>query len=224
LGWQASIESSAFHMEFQMTIQTTVEHLSSKQASMLIKVLVIEAIQRGIDLTLYLSLEYLFNFLIRSYDYPEEIKLEKDRQAAMLANLILVHTRGEWLNLGEREMISERIKEDLLSTGWLPDKRTFMSWKQYWDPRKFLRVRIVPLESFLRKKEGFYVPYSSYTKGYGESGPRSRQSTPPSAELDGSDILEDLPPEIDLSVASIEKYQRIRLAIESEKVRKRQDK
>jgi hypothetical protein len=109
---------------------------------------------------------------------------------------------------------SKEVYEAVRDSNWLPDKRTFNSWTAYWKPEKFLEVRIVPLNTLLERDQ-FSEPYSSYCKGYGEGGSRTRQKTRYDSELDGKEYEEPLPPEINL--LEVEAYQRIFLAIEAQK-------
>jgi hypothetical protein len=185
VGWVEDKNPSTIHMEYQMTIQAKIERLNRKQASMLLMVLNCRAVINGIDITLYLAMEYLFTLLVKSGHKPEEVRDEKERRTVMIAELILTYIRGEWQDFLTRELLPHDVVESIVSTGWLPGKRVLKSWENYWRPERFLKVRIVPLE-LLIERDGNSSPYSSYTKGYGQDGHRSRTlRTPYSAELDG---------------------------------------
>lgn len=211
---------SLFFTEFHVTVQSKVEKLSRKQASILMSVLTFRAVHQGVDLILYLSLEWLFAFLVKSgHDYLE-VKEEKSRQALMLAELILTTTRGSWLSLTDYESLPEEVVEKVLSTGWLPNERTFKSWENYWQPEKFLRARAVRVDTF-KNNERNAQPYDSYTKGYGNGGNLSRvKRTPFSMELDGEEPRQSDP---EFSLIELEQYNTVLLTIEEWKAKNRAD-
>lgn len=208
---------SQFSMEFQMTIQTSVEQLTKKQASMLLCILNSDVIKGGIGFTEYLTMEFLFNFLLRSHD-PIEERFVQTRRTLLVSELILSSTKGEWITLGEREKLPDEVLGELFSTEWLPNERTVQSWRQHFNVQKFLRVRIVRLDSF-EKSERNSVRYSSYTKGYGEGGKLSTVlKTPFSFELDGDETER---PSVVLELQEISKYNQILLQIQKWKSIKR---
>lgn len=211
---------SQFSTEFQMTIRTKkVKPLAPKEASMLLMICNVLALQDGIDMSLYLAMEWLYAFLTKSGSIsPEEVKSERIRQTCLLTHLIMTSFRGEWTDLTERiQIMSKEVRETIVDTGWLPDRRTFNSWLPHWKPEEFLEVRIVPLNTIL-ERDNFAEPYSSYCKGYGEGGHRTRQSTRYDSELDGEEYAEPQPPEFNL--LEVEQYQRIFIAIEAQKARR----
>lgn len=197
-----------------MTIRSKVTNLSTREASILLMVCNVLALRDGIDMTLYLSMEYLYAYLTKSASIrPEEVREEAQRQTCLLADLILSSIRAEWIGLGDRVKLLDRdVLEAIQSTNWLPTKRTFNSWLQHWQPDKWLEVRIVPLNLETQRRSIFSEPYSSYCKGYGESGNRGPKKTPYDSDLDGEEYRDTQPPEINL--LELESYQRIQLAIE----------
>lgn len=174
--------------ESMMTIRTKVTSLSQREASMLLMVCNVLALNQGIDISLYMSLEWLYSYLTRSGSRPpEEIQNEKVRQTALLAHLLLSSFRGTWVDMEERVWITDkRVIEAVLDSGWLPDKRTLNSWLQTWEPSKWLEFRIVPLD-YLIERSNNSEPYDSYCRGYGEGSSRKREKTPYSSELDGEE-------------------------------------
>jgi hypothetical protein len=208
-------------MEYQMTIRTKISNLNDKQASILLMVGCIEALQEGLDLTTYMSLEYLYSFLTRNYRLdPMEIKDERYRKSSLLGNLVLSSFRGEWLDLKEKIRIQEKdVYEAVKASGWLPNKRTFNSWKATYTLDGWLEFRIVPLDHILKRSDQF-EPYSSYTKSYSESAQPARQKTKHSAELDGEPWSEPELPEIHPDEAS--SYNTILNAIQVSKEQRRQ--
>jgi len=208
---------SQFSMEFQMTIQPSVEQLTKKQASMLLSILNWEVLRDGVGFTEYLAMEFLFNFLLRSIS-PIEERFERTRKSLMISELILSSIQGNWISLGEREKVSQEVLDEITSTNWLPSERTVDSWKGHFNVQKFLKVRIVRLDSF-EKSERNSVRYSSYTKGYGEGGKLSTvKKTPYSYELDGDDTERE---PIRFNLIELSKYGHILAQIEKRKKIKR---
>lgn len=208
----ATRKPSEFFMEYQMTVQTTIENLTTKQASILLMVCNVRAVQEGVDHSLYLVMEFLYTFLLRSKLSPMEYKEEKGKQTLLVCNLILQVIRGTWLSLEERERLPQEVVDQITQTGWLPTKQTFKSWETYYEVRKFFRVRTVPLDTFMNPERNS-ERYSSYCKGYGEGGSLARvQKTPFSAELDGESGGNDS--EIRLSLLEITHYNQILNTIE----------
>jgi hypothetical protein len=205
--------------EFHMTIQSRTSELTTKQASILLKVCSVRALLDGLDLTLYMSMEFLLSFLTKQFTIPpEEIFIERDRQSALLADLILRSFRGEWINVGERIRLDDHeLYEAVSASGWLPSKRTYNSWLSHWEPDRWLEFRIVPVEHILSRPD-YYEAYSSYTKGYKDGGTRSRKKTRYTSELDGEPWKDTEPPEFNL--LEVQSYQRILSAIESLKARR----
>jgi len=216
-----SMQTNQFSMEYQMTIQTKVERLTRKQASILTTVCALRALTEGIDPSLYMVSEWLLNFLTKSTKQPWELWNVHEQRAAMLITTILSYTRGQWLTLSGREKLPEHMKLELISTGWFPERRTLMSWKEVYDVGKFFQVRIVPLDILIEDRSSDTERYSGYTKGYGNGGHRSPTlKTPFDSELDGEKTDRD-PAEIPLT--DFEKYNRLLLLIESEKIRKQKE-
>lgn len=219
LGWVAERSVSDISMEFQMTIQAKVERLSTRQATMLMTVLNLQAVSHGVDVSLYLSLLYLRTLLVKSGTDPLSVTEENRRRALLISDLILTWLHGDWINLADRERLPEEVTTQIYNLGWFPNKRTIMSWKQYWDPRKFLQLRIVPLDLFLERNTNS-EPYSGYCKGYGQDGFTARiQKTPFSAELDGEEAPNQ---EVEI-LHELGALQHVLLSLEKAKSLKRQE-
>lgn len=212
---------STISMEFSMTIRPKITDLTQKQRSMLLAVANYRAYLVGVDFSLYLVLEYLYFTLRKVGIDPIHVKEEKLRQTLLSTELILSTVRGDWLNLGDKEELSQEVKQRLANTGWLPTDRQMQSWKQHWDLEKYLVVRIVPIEQQIhRDKLSSAERYTSYTRGYGQDGNLPAPGkTKPTPELDGDDRDPD-PPEIPL--LELDTYIDILNLIEGEKAAKRQ--
>lgn len=222
LGWTHSESISDIQMEFQMTIRTKITKLTPKQASMLLMMLVLESLYKGVDITTYLGLEFLRNVLVKNGHDFMETREEEIRKTVMLSELILTWIHGSWLNLSDREKVPDQVFENIQLTGWLPSDRTINSWKQYWNPQRFLEVRIVPLEQIIERTDSDSERYSGYTKGYGNDGsPASPQVEKYSYELDGTPSDRE-PPAIPLQDLQI--YNEVLLSIEKAKAEKQRKK
>jgi hypothetical protein len=160
----------------------------------------------------------LITYVLGGKQDPLEIRDEQDRQAVLLGILFLTSVKGEWLTLGSSHQLTDRQKQEIISLGWLPTKRTYGSWKNYYEPWKFLEVLAVPLDDY-DERDHSTVRYSGYTKHYGNGGHISRTlKTPYDSELDGESTDRE-PPEF--SLQEVEQYNHILLSIEREKLQKR---
>ena len=220
-GWTHVENVGELTTEFHMTIRTTVAKLTVKQASILLMVLNVESLRTGVDLTCYLAMEHLVSYLIKSGHDPIEHRDSNVRKTVLVTEAILQNVDGKWLNLQDASPVPTELADKIRLTGWLPNERTYNSWKVYWQPRKFLEVQIVPVDSFRERAKNSSERYSGYTKGYGNDGsPASPQITRKSAELDGETGDSTLP-EYDL--LEFEMYQNLLLAIEGAKARRKQE-
>jgi len=213
---------STINMEFSMTIRAKISNLTVKQRSILLAVLIVDALVQGVDFSMYLLLEYLYFSMLKSGYDPIHIKNDKVRRTMLLAELVIADIRGNWLTFAEREDLSETVIQKITATDWLPTQRTFDSWYAFYDYRKFFEIRIVPIESAInRDKLSSAERYSGYTKGYGNDGsPASPGKTKPNPELDGEDSVPvDFPI---IPMQDLEHYVDILNEIEGAKVRKRQ--
>lgn len=206
--------------EFHMTIRPKISELTPKQASMLAAIAVARAVHLGVDFTLYMSLEFLYNFLVKSGEDPLYIQNEKARKTMLLTELVLSSIRGTWYTLTEVEELPANVSAEIVSTGWLPSARTLDSWKQHWDLERYLQVRIVPVEQLInRNKLSTAERYTSYTRGYGQDGNATEPGkTKPSPELDGEDVPERQP---EITLLEFETYTTILNQIIRQKQAKR---
>lgn len=178
---------SAISIDYQLTVRPKVE-LNRYQCSMLLETLLVKVRDCGINLSLYLILEFLYSRLLGSKTSPEYLRDVNERRVTLLAQLLLRSIRGMWLTLDCCEQLSEDLKRDLFELyNLFPSMREFHSRVEYWKPERFLEVRAVRLDVFLERGRTS-EPYSSYCKGYGESSRMGRrQKTSYSAELDGEE-------------------------------------
>jgi len=158
----------SIQQEFQMTIQSR-EKLGPRRSAILLTVCCVEAIEGGSDLSSYLALNFLLE-LNRSYIRTSNVNLDVTKKAIALAEATMISLRGaKWVGLLDRVRVTQEVREHLQALPWYPTLRTYRSWQEYYVPQRLLELRIVPLEQFL-EHSGNTQPYSSYTKGYHESG------------------------------------------------------
>jgi len=213
----ASMQTNIFSREYQMTIRTRMTTLTRKQATILSTVLVVKSFSDGVDLTGYLLIEWLLSFLAGSRTL-DEISNQHEKRAVLMLNLILSWIRGEWMNMSEHEYLPEEVVKGVPAE-WLPNARTWESWKQVYEVGKFFEARIVPLDLLIEERTSGSERYSGYTKGYGNGGHRSStEKTPYDYELDGEST--DRPP-VGIPLQDMEVYNRLLLAIERAKILKR---
>lgn len=210
-------------LEFHMTIQSRVTTLTDKQASMLLAVACYRAIHLGVDFTLYLTMEWLYNRLWKNGTDPLETRNQKVRHTLLVADVIFAYIRGQWFNFIDYEQLPLPVVEDVEALGWLPSERTFQSWRKHWQLETYFEIKIVPVEALLeRSKYSQAERYSGYTRGYGNDGsPAHPGRTRHSPELDGEDS-DRSPPQ--LSLQEFEEYQTVIRHIEYAKARRRQQK
>lgn len=217
LGWMAS-DSVLSLSEFHMTVKFRISEPTPKQASLLLSIANTRACFNGVDITLYLAMEFLFSWLRRGNYDPLYEKNEKVRQTLMVTELLLSSVRGEWLTLGTKERIPDEVVERIDLLGWLPSERTLQSWKQHWKLEQYLRIKIVPVEHILERQPNSSERYSAYTRGYGQDG---NPPAPHKPRLEPLDVaMEELaPPAIPLQ--ELENYQHVLQLIEAKKAAKR---
>jgi len=165
---EKSIDSLS--MEFQMTIRPKVR-LSPKSSSILLMVCTERALAYGVDVSLYMAMNFLLEINRRNLHLPDSnVNKLKVAKAVCLAELCLLGMEEDgWVSLTSLSRIHPLVHKTIHDSGWLPSEDTWRSWKEYYRPEKLLELRIVPLEQF-QEKESNTTPYSSYTKGYHESG------------------------------------------------------
>lgn len=173
--------------DFQLTARLKIS-LERRLRSLLLEVLLYQAIHFGVNFKMYLSMEFLLSSLIGGKLDPRDLKDPNERRVCSLTYQVLGLLRKNYLSFDELDLIPKRVCQEIISRKLVMDSRTYSSRFQHFRPERFLEVRAVPLESIMERSKGTSKRYSSYTKGYGESHPSAhRQSTKPSAELDGED-------------------------------------
>jgi len=179
-----------------MTIQAR-EKLGTKRSSILLTVCCVEAITGGSDLSSYLAMNFLLE-LNRTYMRTSNVNLDATKKAIALAEATMIGLRGaSWVGLLDRVRVPDEFRKKIETLPWYPSLRTYRSWTEYYVPQQLLELKIVPLEQFL-EHSGNTQPYSSYTKGYHESGRGYRRDgkvygegrTPFSPEIDEDRELE----------------------------------
>lgn len=175
-----------YSKDVNLTIQLKVKEFTRKQATVLAGQALFKVAHWGLNLGDWMVLEFLYSYLLGSKLSSYKLKNFKELELSLLLKVVLLS--GTWLGLEEKVMLPEDIQFLLLSSKWVPNKRTFHSRETYFQMNKFLSVRIVPVDALIERSKGT-IRYSSYCKGYGESSHMGRrQKTRPSPELDGEPV------------------------------------
>lgn len=219
-----SANVSQVFTEFHMTVQSKITDLSVKQASMLLSVCNVRAVNQGVDFQLYLVMEFLYSYLWKSGHDPMETATENVRKTLLLSDVIFSYIRGKWLEFSDTEKLPDDVVEKIKTLGWLPTERTYGSWKPYWQVEKFIRIRTVPVDAIRRRdKYATTEKYSGYTRGYGNDGsPANPGRTKPSVELDGDPVSDNDQAEVSRLLLEYEDYQTAINLIENAKAHRKQ--
>lgn len=152
-----------------MTISSKIK-LGPKAAALLLTVLVVEGTEFGSDLANYLGLHYLLE-LCRVFVRRPNTNLDATKKAIALAEVyILMCSLDGTLGLLERKKLKPEQAAAIRTLSWYPNERTYKSWSHYYEPERYLEVKIVPVEQYLESENRLTQRYSGYTKGYHESG------------------------------------------------------
>lgn len=146
-----------------------------------------------INLAEYMILENLMSEILEK-DQPKSEKDEKSKnyyeELIGTCLFILQHFKLKTkLETPEPEISMEQAREAIkdLKDFSISDDRTYASRRQFYFPQGLVQITVeVPL---LKEEKRNSVPYSSYTKGYGESGKR-KISTPVDWEIDGEEVYD----------------------------------
>jgi len=168
--------------DVNLTIQLKVSEFTRRQACLIAGQRLFEVTQKGMNIWDWMVFEFLYSYLFGSKSDILEIKDYREFELTLLLKVVLLS--GTWFGLGERSILPEDLQTLIRSSRWVPSERSYHSRKASYRIDKFLSVRIVPIDNFIERRKDT-VRYSSYCKGYGESGHMGRKKTRPSAELDG---------------------------------------
>jgi hypothetical protein len=171
----------------QLTIRNKVT-FSRHQLCILTAVALKKISLLGIGLSDWYILEYLYSSLLGNKLEPIERNDSTERELSLICKIIL--SLGPFLPLEGTVSIPEDILTVISYSKWIPSDRTFASWVQNYDLKKYLEIRIVSLDALLERSKTT-LRYSSYCKGYGESNHMGRRKkTRISFELDGEEETE----------------------------------
>lgn len=175
-----------FTTNVNLTIQLKLSEFTRKQACLISSQAIFLVLNEGMSISDWFILSFLYNYLIGSRENPEELESEISIELAQILKLLLLS--GEFLTPTEKSRVPENIKRLCLLSKFIPNRRTFESRKQIYDLKKYLKIRIVPIDDLLERNH-LSTPYSSYCKGYGESNSFAQRKgkTSFSSELDGED-------------------------------------
>lgn len=172
-----------YSTDVNLTIRLRVQEFTRKQATLLVGQALFEVAQKGISIGDWMTLEFLYSYLLGSKEEALRLKNFKELELTLLLKVVLLS--GTFMGLEGRKELPGDIKSLVLASRWVPSQRTYSSRRVLFQMNKFLEVRIVPIDNLIERTKG-NVRYSSYCKGYGESSHMGRrQKTRPSSELDG---------------------------------------
>lgn len=208
---------SELSMDYQITARPLIR-LSRKSVSLVLGVLVNQVRRKGINFAQYLTMEYLYSWLLGSKNDPIEVRDTFERRTLVLAQIVLKGLNGDFIRLEDKVQLSLEAERALDSTGWLMNDRTLWSRVTSYRPERWIEVRAVVLDVFLEKERNS-EPYSSYCKGYGEAHRTARSKTPFSSELDGETTDR---PEVVIPMNELQTLLRVNFLTLEFKIQKRQ--
>lgn len=184
---KSRIERMTYNLsiESHITIRPRVE-LSRKRISLLLEQEIVRVNSEGINLLDYFLFEWCMNYLIGSSPI-NEIKWNKMSTAVLAAHSILLQYRQNWNLLYQKTQLHPDLRNLLEDIFGKYSDRKYQGRKPIYQLEKFLEVRIEDVNSVFERSQNS-VRYSSYCKGYGESGQSvRRQRTRYNYELDRDD-------------------------------------
>ena len=178
--------------DHHLTARITNSQIGRREMSLILDVLNYQIVRFGCNFNMMLALTELSMRLSGGLD-PDLVSDPYIRKTVTVSQ-ILVKTLGkEEFSLDSREYVyvNSNVKE--LLEPYLMTKRTYKSRFTTYRPERLIMIKAVPVSDlYERSSPSLTERYSGYTKGYGEShGNAHRQSTKPSAELDGDSSRPD---------------------------------
>lgn len=180
----------SFVSEYHLTVRWRLSSTGNdrRSASLLLSILNYQAVHFGVNFKMFLTIQFLLEFLIGNKADPLEIKDSYERCTSYTSSIILKSIEGTLLTFEDLLILGEDTRRKLIENDLILDSRVYHSRFSHWRPEKYVSLRTVPVDLYLtRSKIG--IPYSSYTKGYGEGSGYARRKgkTPYSSELDGTE-------------------------------------
>jgi len=177
-----------------ITIRTRVR-LTEKMVSLLLWRETIRVAFEGFSIQDYFSFNWMVEFLKGDSDI-HEMRGEKSSLSCYLGYLVLLSFKDNWNPLLLKQPLDKRLVKLIAENFGDIHDRVYQSRTQYYELSKFLYFQIVDVEEIFERKSGNSVRYTSYCKGYGESGRSVRRSlTRYSYELDRDDSVNEIPEE-----------------------------
>jgi hypothetical protein len=175
----------ALSIESHITIFPKVE-LSKKRISLLLEEEILRVCSEGFSLLDYFGFEWMMNYLVGSSKL-HEVNGKKMSSVVYCANLILLAYRGNENLLYQTVQVHQLLIDFVRENFGSYFDRKYQARRQIYNLEKFLLVKIEDVNSVFERSSNS-VRYSSYCKGYGESGRSVRkQRTRYSFELDRDD-------------------------------------
>jgi hypothetical protein len=185
--WKSKRTEKTFSLSIvsHITIQSKVE-LSRKRVSLLLEQSIIRIASEGLSVQDFFCLEWMLNYLVGSSSL-EKINGKKLSQVVRLANLILLSYQENNNLLYNKTPLNSEIKNWIEENLGSFSDRKYQGRNSLYQIDKFLSFRIEDVNTVFERSQSS-VRYSSYCKGYGESGRSVRkQKTAFSYEIDRDD-------------------------------------
>lgn len=172
--------------DFSLTVRIKIKEFTRKQACLLVGQSLYLVAKEGLNISDWMVLEYLYNYLIGQKQSYEELTEFSEFYLTLLLKIVL--TSVDVSGLLVKVQIPEDLQKAIFNSKFVPNKRTFHSREASYRLNKFLSIRSVPTDHLLERSNDS-ERYSGYCKGYGESSSTGhRLKTRPSAELDGETV------------------------------------
>jgi hypothetical protein len=185
--WKSKQMEKTFSLSIvsHITIYSKVE-LSRKRVSLLLEQSILRVNSEGFSIQDYFCFEWMFNYLVGSGSL-ETVNGKKMSMIVYLTYLILkTYQKNENLLYEKTSLNSELSSWISENLGTLNDRK-YQGRNSLYRIDKFLLFRIENVETIFERSQNS-IRYSSYCKGYGESGRSVRkQKTRFSYELDRDD-------------------------------------
>lgn len=173
-------------IELYLTVYSKV-FMTRKQLCLVSGLLLSQICAQGVNINDVIVLEYLHSRILGQKLKPDSLKESRELEIVLAIQSLLFGLKELSLDT-EKVNIPEDIANFIKSSRYIPNSRTSASWKEKYPVHKFLTVKTVRIENIYEKSSSS-VPYDSYCKGYGETGPNQhKKKTRSSPDLDGEKV------------------------------------
>jgi len=176
--------------------------LTGRRLSLVVGQFLYSVCTSGVTLEDIVFLECLLSRILGQKTNPLLLKENKELELVLCIQSVIFGVRDLNLN-SEKQSIPKDISSFVLSSKYIPNKRTANSRKANYSPERWMTIHTVQVDRIFEKSSNS-IPYDSYCKGYGESHPSQHKlKTRRSPELDGEEVDFDKERQIVLPLLSI---------------------